>query len=165
MLAEPENAALLVEVWSGGGAAARPGPAGAPRFPTSLLGAGRPCRLAPQHRTRPLPLLQVPSSVYTVCNMWKLNCKTIPVHWVIVRNQNHLYTICTYSAYIGSVPSVHTDIRRSVSVLTDYRCREEKWSLIYIYTADPRNLRRLQFAKCRKCKWKNANLLCGQNWV
>lgn len=59
VLAEPENVAILVEVWHCGGAAAWPGAVRATRLSADLLGAGRSRRLAPWHRPCPLPLLQV----------------------------------------------------------------------------------------------------------
>lgn len=59
MLAEPADAALLVEVRPGGGAAPRPGSAGAARLPPDVLDPGRSRCVAPQHRTSALPLLQV----------------------------------------------------------------------------------------------------------
>ncbi len=67
VLAEPQDFAVLVEVWDGGALTAWPCPAGAAGFPSSLLGSRRSCRLAPQHRARPLPLLQVHMHRYHVC--------------------------------------------------------------------------------------------------
>uniref|UniRef100_A0A674DQP7 Post-GPI attachment to proteins factor 3 n=1 Tax=Salmo trutta TaxID=8032 RepID=A0A674DQP7_SALTR len=58
VLAEPADTPLLVEVWRGGGAAPWPGPAGAARFPATVLGPGCPCSLAPQHCACAFPLLQ-----------------------------------------------------------------------------------------------------------
>lgn len=59
VLAEPQDFTVLVEVCDGGALTAWPCPAGAAGFPSSLLGPRCSCRLAPQHRARPLPLLQV----------------------------------------------------------------------------------------------------------
>lgn len=67
MLAEPQDFAVLVEVWDGGVLTAWPCPAGAAGFPSSLLGSRCSCRLAPQHRARPLPLLQVNMDFLYVC--------------------------------------------------------------------------------------------------
>lgn len=76
VLAEPQDFAVLVEVWDGGAVTAWPCPAGAAGFPSTLLGSRRSCRLAPQHRARPLPLLQVHMHslyVYIVC-LQRVDC-------------------------------------------------------------------------------------------
>ena len=59
MLAEPADPTLLVEVWCGGTVAPWPGTPGAAGLPPAALGSGCPRRLAPQHRARSLPVLQV----------------------------------------------------------------------------------------------------------
>lgn len=59
MLAEPTDSPVLVEVWPGGAAASRPGPAGAAGLSTAALDLRRPCCLAPQHHPSALPFLQV----------------------------------------------------------------------------------------------------------
>lgn len=47
VLAEPADAPVLVEVWPGGAAAARPDPPGADGLPPAALGLRRSRRLAP----------------------------------------------------------------------------------------------------------------------
>lgn len=59
VLAEPEDLAILVEVWDGGALTAWSCSAGAAGFPSTLLGSRCSCCLASQHCARPLPLLQV----------------------------------------------------------------------------------------------------------
>lgn len=65
VLAEQADAAVLVEVRPGGGAASWPGLAGTPGFPPDALDPGCSRCLASQHHTGPFPLLQVGS--------WNLN--------------------------------------------------------------------------------------------
>lgn len=59
VLAEPEDAAVLVEVRPGGAAAAWSGPAGAAGLPPTALGPGCSRCVAPQHHPSALPFLQV----------------------------------------------------------------------------------------------------------
>lgn len=61
VLAEQADAAILVEVRPGGGAASWSGLAGAPGFPPDALDPGCSRCLASQHHTGPFPFLQVGS--------------------------------------------------------------------------------------------------------
>lgn len=65
VLAEQADAAVLVEVRPGGGAASWSGLTGAPGFPPDALDPGCSRCLAPQHHTGPFPFLQVGSSPFS----------------------------------------------------------------------------------------------------